>query len=139
SGDMTKRDVYDLTFAEDLMGVTAFRLEALPDDSLPTRGPGRVYYEGPPGDFFLSELTLRADGTMIRFAKASHSFASSGSSAAAAIDGNTDTGWSINGGQGKRHTAVFSVAVPLSETKKVSLQLLFEKYYAAGLGHFRIS
>src|SRR5207253_9819568 len=54
SGDTTKRDVYDLTFAENLIGVTAFRLEALPDDSLPKRRPGRVHYEGPPCDFFLS-------------------------------------------------------------------------------------
>ena len=32
--------------------VTALRLEVLPDDRLPERGPGRCYYEGRKGDFF---------------------------------------------------------------------------------------
>src|SRR5262249_52891588 len=39
SGDQTKRDVYDLLFRGDLRGVTALRLEVLPDDRLPKRGP----------------------------------------------------------------------------------------------------
>ena len=98
SGDMTKRDVYDLAFRGDFQGVTALRLEVLPDDSLPKHGPGRVYYEGPFGDFFLSEFTLSADGKPVKFARASQSF---GTSAAAAIDGDPQTGWSINGGQGR--------------------------------------
>src|SRR5206468_3222355 len=33
TGDISKRDVYDLTFQSDLRGVTALRLEVLPDDS----------------------------------------------------------------------------------------------------------
>ena len=65
SGDMSKRDVYDLGFRGDFKGATALRLEVLPDESLPKRGPGRVYYEGPFGDFFLSEITLSADGKPI--------------------------------------------------------------------------
>src|SRR5438128_1022343 len=60
SGDQNKRDVYDLTYRTDLLGITALRLEVLPDDSLPRHGPGRTFYEGAPGDFFLSELTLTA-------------------------------------------------------------------------------
>ncbi len=56
SGDQSKRQVYDLSFHADVRGVTALRLEVLPDDRLPQRGPGRVSYEGPFGDFFLSEI-----------------------------------------------------------------------------------
>src|SRR5262249_6580682 len=52
SGDQTKHDVYDLVFDTDQRGVTALRLEVLPHESLPRRGPGRAYYEGPQGDFF---------------------------------------------------------------------------------------
>src|SRR5262249_13707340 len=69
SGDMSKRDIYDLTFANVPRGVTALRLEVLPDESLPKRGPGRVFYEGPPGDFFLSELTLTVEGQPVKFGK----------------------------------------------------------------------
>src|SRR5439155_13439511 len=58
SGDMGKRDLYDLDFRFLPLGITAIRLEVLPDDSLPRHGPGRVFYEGPFGDFFLSEVTV---------------------------------------------------------------------------------
>jgi len=136
SGDMSKRDVYDVACRGDFKGVTALRLEVLPDESLPKRGPGRIFYEGPFGDFFLSEVTLNADGKPVKFARASQSF---GTSAAAAIDGDPLTGWSINGGQGRPHAAVFSLAAPLGDVKALSVRLLFERYYAAGLGRFRLS
>jgi uncharacterized protein DUF1549/uncharacterized protein DUF1553/cytochrome c len=139
SGDQTKRDLYDVSFRADLRGITAVRLEALPDDSLPKRGPGRIYYEGPHGDFFLSEVTLAAGGSPVRLKSASHTFASGGSTAQAALDGNPQTGWAINGGQGRAHTAVFNLAQPLGEGGELSLRLLFERYYAAGLGRFRVS
>ena len=59
----------------------ALRLEVLPDERLPKRGPGRVYYEGPAGDFFLSEVTLAAGTAPVRLAKASQTYAAGGSSA----------------------------------------------------------
>ena len=139
SGDQTKRDVYDLAYGTDLKGITAVRLEALPDDSLPKQGPGRVYYEGAFGDFFLSELTLAAGGQPVKFKHASQSHADGGNVAANAIDGDPHTGWSINGGQGQPQTAVFNLAAPLSEARSLALQMVFEKYYAAALGRFRVS
>ena len=60
SGDQSKSDLYTLRFSTDLQRITAIRLEALPDDRLPRRGPGRVFYEGPFGDFFLSEFSVKA-------------------------------------------------------------------------------
>ena len=55
SGDVTKRDVFDLNFTSD-QPITALRLEVLTDDRLPGQGPGRCYYEGRKGTFFLSEV-----------------------------------------------------------------------------------
>ena len=55
-----------------------------------------------------------------------------------AIDGDPQTGWSVNGGQGQAHTAVFTFAAPLVGATTIDLELLFEKYYAAGLGRFRM-
>ncbi len=40
SGDQSKRDLYTLRFSTNLKGITAIRLEALPDDRLPHGGPG---------------------------------------------------------------------------------------------------
>jgi hypothetical protein len=141
SGDITKRDVYELKFHTDLQNITAIRLEALADERLPRHGPGRVYYGsgGNNGGFFLSELTLLADGKKVSFSGASHSFAANGSPAAKAVDGDPQSGWSINGGQGSDHYAVFNLVAPLAGVKEFTLRLLFERYYAADLGRFRIS
>jgi hypothetical protein len=138
SGDISKSDLYEVTFADAPAGVTALRLETLPDDRLPKHGPGRVYYEGPHGDFFLSDIALATPSGLVRFARASQSFASGSSTAAAALDDNKQTGWSINGGQGKPHAAVFGLAEPLRESR-FTLRMLCERYYAAGIGRFRVS
>lgn len=135
SGDQTKRDVYDLDFSRIGPPITAVRLEALPDDRLPKHGPGRVFYEGPAGDFFLSEITLTAGGVKAPFASAAQS---GGSAAQAAIDGDPQTGWTIQGRQGLATSAVFRLAQPL-DARTFSVQLLFERYFAAGLGRFRIA
>jgi hypothetical protein len=138
-GDQGKSDTYELTFPGEVKGVTALRLEVLPDDSLPRRGPGRVYYEGPPGDFFLSEIRLLADGKPVTLAGASQSFAAGGATAQKAIDGDPQTGWSVNGGQGRSHYAIFRLKTPLASAKQLKVTMLFERYYAAGLGRFRLS
>jgi mono/diheme cytochrome c family protein len=139
SSDMTKSDAYEVTYRSDLKGVTAIRLETLADDRLPRRGPGRVYYEGPFGDFFLSTFTLTAAGTAVPLTRASQTYASGGNDAAKALDDDAQSGWSIDGGQGRDHTAVFNLASPLEDASDLRARLLFEKYYAAGLGRFRIS
>jgi hypothetical protein len=139
SGDITKSDVYDVTLAGDFAGVTALRLEALPDERLPGGGPGRVHYEGQPGDFLLTELTALVDGKPLGFARAAHSFADGGNHAAKAVDGKTDTGWGTRGQAGKAHSALFVFERPLGPAAEVKLAMLFERYYASALGRFRWS
>ncbi|WP_425617015.1 PSD1 and planctomycete cytochrome C domain-containing protein [Anatilimnocola sp. NA78] len=138
SGDFSKRDVYDLQFKTNLPKITAIKLEVIPDDRLPKRGPGRIAYEGPHGDFWLSEISLLKGEAKQKWRETSQTFASGKNNAAAAIDGDPQTGWSINGGQGREHSAVFVLAEPVTPAETVHLQLLFEKYYAAGLGRFRM-
>ena len=91
------------------------------------------------GDFFLSEVTLRANGQAVKLTSPSQSFASGGNTAAMALDGNQQTGWSISGGQGKSHVAVFRFEQPIERDAQFDLSMLFERYYAAGLGRFRVS
>ena len=75
--------------------MTAVRVEAMPDDSLPHHGPGMVYYEGTAGDFFLSEFTVLSKGQPVKVSGAGQS---TGSSAKLAIDGKPETAWALNGG-----------------------------------------
>lgn len=139
SSDQTKSDTYQLGFHSPLKGITAVRLEVLPDPRLPRNGPGRVYYEGPSGDFFLSTFALQAGGKPIRLTRPSQSFASGGNTAARALDDDQQSGWSIDGGQGRRHVAVFNFESPLADASDLRLDLLFERYYPGGLGRFRIA
>jgi hypothetical protein len=138
-GDVTKSDTLDVMFhVEQSAGITAIRLEALPHPSLPNNGPGKVYYEGPFGDFFLSEFSATADGQPLKFADARESHASAANVAKKAIDGDAQSGWSISGGQGKPHQAVFVLDRPTGAVRDLKLRLLCEKYYAATIGRFRI-
>ena len=138
SGDQSKRDVYTLRFSTDLTRITAIRLETIPDNRLPHGGPGRVFYEGPAGDFFLSEFRAKAGDKAITIKQATAAGKNS-AAAAAAIDGDPQTGWSLGGGQEVVRSAVFQLTAPLNNAGHLEIQLLFERYHAAGLGRFRIS
>jgi len=146
SGDVTKRDVYTLTFDPPADGktYTAIRLEALPHDSLPASGPGMAFYEGRRGDFFLSELTIERDGNPVTMRDASASFGkiSLGSGTADAgnvIDGEGSTGWSTGGAEGQANRWVANFEKPFRPDGPWTIEMIFERHYAAPLGRFRIS
>jgi hypothetical protein len=144
SGDTAKTDVYELEFRPQAGRITAVLLEALPDERLPERGPGSTYYEGTRGDFFLGEFVLAADGKPVTFNRASHSFAENRFgknpvSAELALDGDPQTGWSVHGRQGERHTAVFVPSQPIEGAKALNLKMTFGRHFASSLGRFRIS
>ncbi|VTU02316.1 signal peptide protein : Protein containing DUF1549 OS=Rhodopirellula maiorica SM1 GN=RMSM_05536 PE=4 SV=1: PSCyt1: PSCyt2: PSD1 [Gemmataceae bacterium] len=138
TGDPMKQDRYTLTLTDLPAGTTAVQIEAVPDDSLPANGPGRAYYEGPKGDFLLGEITLAADGSPAKFASATEFPARPNTPAAKALDGNTQTGWACQGNEGKPSRAVFVLEKPLT-AKTATLDLVFERHYAASLGRFRVS
>jgi hypothetical protein len=137
TGDQSKRDLYKLRFASDRRKVTAIRLEVLPDTRLPAGGPGRVFYEGPFGDFFLSELTVKGRGGKTVKLVDPTVGDNPKSTVATAIDGDPQTGWSLGGGYGQAHSAVFQLAEPLEIDNDLVVEMLFERYHAAGLGRFR--
>lgn len=138
NGDFTKSDLYTVKFRNLPPEVKALRLEMIADDRLPRRGPGSVNHEGPEGDFWLSTIKVNADGKRIALTNASESYASGDNNAAKALDDDPQTGWSINGGQGKTQSAVFQFAESVTATNELQVDLLCEKYYAAGLGRFRV-
>ncbi len=141
SGDITKRDVFELTF--DLNGltrpVTALRLEALPDERLPAGGPGRTYYEGRKGDFFVSEVSAFVDGRAIEFAGASSSYGDAKAISQAVFDGDGSTGWQPGNRKGQRLQLVMNLRQPIERAKSLRIKILFERHYAASLGRFRFA
>ncbi len=144
SGDQTKKDTYEVSYNTPIRNITAIRLEALPHPSLPRGGPGRAYYEGPEGDFLLCEFKASTAGKPIAIKSATVDYAKGAPSVGpqggeGTIDDNPLTGWSIGNGDGKPHAAVFVLREPLTSDQGLQLNMLFEKYFACGLGRFRIS
>ena len=144
SGDTAKRDDYFLTFAAHDHPVYAIQLETLPDERLPNRGPGSTYYEGTLGDFFLTEIHASAGSQQFAFASASETysknrFGNNPANAQLAIDGDIQTGWSVNDGQGERHVAVFRLQKPIPAGQQISITMSFGRHFASSLGRFRFS
>jgi hypothetical protein len=147
SGDQTKSDVYTISLPRVGKPVKAIRLEVLPHESLPDWGPGLCAYEGPRGDFFLSEFEVRVPpkAARIEVAKASESFGGTAahgkgvSGAAAATDGVMSSGWSTTGRQGRAEAAVFELAQPIAAGDPIMVTLRFERHFACPLGRFRLS
>ncbi len=70
---------------------THFRIEALTDNSLPGKGPGRTAH----ANFVLSELEVRVAGQLVKLSQPSANAEQSGYGIAAAIDGQSETGWAV--------------------------------------------
>ncbi|MBM3891216.1 MAG: hypothetical protein FJ388_19060, partial [Verrucomicrobia bacterium] len=109
SGENPPQDSYIIKASAPSGAITAIRLETLPDDSLPHKGPGRAIN----GNFTLTEFTVSADGQPVRIARARADFSQTshgGWPVEAAIDGKPQTGWGIDPAEGRRHVAVFELA-----------------------------
>ncbi len=148
TGDKPNNDVYELELPAGLPRITAIRLEALPHESLPENGPGRapLYTLG---GFILTEINLNvisaADpkaSRAVKFAGASQSFAEGDHTAAKAIDGVPESGWTVSSGQGKPFSAVFELSEPLESGEKPDrLAVVLHQFgiHQTTLGRFRVS
>jgi hypothetical protein len=142
SGDTSKVDIYEIELAPSNQPTAAIMLEALPDSRLPDGGPGTTYYEGGKGDFFLGEFEVASRDKPIKFASATESysknrFGAGALTAAQTFDGNLETGWSIEGGQNLRHTAVYVLAEPIPAGQPIKVKMTFGRHFASSLGKFR--
>jgi hypothetical protein len=152
SGKQPDTDTYTVYFTNGVTDALGLRLEALPHDSLPAKGPGRAEN----GNFVLTEVTARiqrADQTtnLIAFTSARADFEQAGDSkaggyatygAAATIDRDAkgeEPGWAILPQAGQPHQLVLGLAAPLTLQPGDTLTLELRQNRAGhALGHFRI-
>ncbi len=137
-------DVYTLTAGTDLVGITAIRLEALPDESLAEGGPGRAVN----GNFVLSELRVAAAASPdtppapVALQSPTADFNQQSWNVTGAIDGNEETGWAIAPAFGVRHVAIFETAADVGAEGGTTLVFEFVHKYPDNthtLGRFRLS
>jgi WD40 repeat protein/mono/diheme cytochrome c family protein len=140
--------VYTLAAETELKGITAIRLEALTDDALPKKGPGR----NKDGNFVLNEFEIKATakgkpgpGAKVALQNARADFSQTNFDVAAAIDGNDNSpnmGWAVSPQGGVTHWAIFEPKQPLGADGGTVLTFALTQIFRQGeygLGRFRIS
>jgi hypothetical protein len=145
SGKNAYPELYTVTAGTSLVGITAFRLEVLPDASLPAGGPGRA----PNGNFVLNEfrVTVGPPGDPIKakpvvLTKAIADYSQPRWDVAGAIDGNPQTGWAIDPAAGKAHVAIFAIKEPVQVEPGTVLTFALDQQFFGrdhNIGKFRLS
>jgi hypothetical protein len=144
SGPNAEFDVYTLNAACDLAEITAIRIEAFADESLPHGGPGRA----PNGNFALTDVRLEVGPrygigmTLVpRLVNAKASFEQPGLPVASAIDDDPKSGWAVDPAFGADHAAVFEIGQVLRTDSGCTLRftLKFENNAGHNIGRLRLS
>ena len=138
-GEAEEKDTYTMTVRAGFAGATAFRLEALPDESLPKRGPGRAGS----GAFVVTEIAVAEGGRPIALHRAGVDVVEKGRTPNHLVDGHLDTGWgvTVDGDLGKGHHAIVEAAHPAAGGA-LTFTLSFEPpwpHVRSSLGRFRLS
>lgn len=153
TGPNPATETYTLSFSKLPAAVTAFRIEVLPDDSLPQKGPGRAGN----GNFVLSELTAKvrtaAGEQSVSLQNATATYEQTGAAGgnpygrwavAAAIDADAKGrtwGWAVMEQVGRSQTAVFETTADLTLSEGAVLSLVLDQNLdnpGHNIGCFRI-
>lgn len=137
SGANPDKDEYTLTIGTMLKGITALRLEVLPEKRLPNGGPGR----GSNGNFVLKEIKLQAGGKPIAWSTASATHSQKGFPIVGAVDGKPNTGWGILEQPGRENHAVFETKADVGDGVETILTITLVQNHGGRhtIGRFRIA
>ncbi|MEX2186632.1 MAG: PSD1 and planctomycete cytochrome C domain-containing protein [Pirellulales bacterium] len=119
TGTNPAHDTYTIVAAAGRGPITGVRIEALADDSLVKKGPGRASN----GNFALTDVKVllapKNDppaAKQLVLSNARATFEQKGLPVAATIDGDAKSAWAIDPQFGKDHAAIYDVAEPLQTT-----------------------
>ncbi len=147
TGRAPATDTYRIVTRGGLKDLAAVKLEALIDDSLPGKGPGRGDAER--SNFVLNTFTARVRaananddaGKPLKFVRARADFSQTKFDPAGAIDGDAKTAWAIGPEFHKPHWAVFELenAVDVPADTELVFELVQRYGTARTLGRVRLS
>jgi hypothetical protein len=139
------KGAYTIVVEAPLAEIRGVRLEAIADDRLPEKGPGRA----PNGNFVLSRLRVwaadaasNAPRRKLKLVEAAADFNQGGYDVSGAIDAKSETGWAVDGGTGQTRTAAFRLSRPLAAAEGARLVIELDQQHPDGqhlLGRFRVS
>jgi mono/diheme cytochrome c family protein len=136
-GIRPERDDVTIVVRAPRTGLTAIRLEVLPHESLPHKGPGRQDN----GNLHLSEIKVFADDQPLDLRNPIADFNQKDWEIAKAIDGKPQTAWGIHPQIGVGHEAAFELRQPLAAGDSRPLRIALWQRHGKGhlLGRFRIT
>jgi hypothetical protein len=147
TGQNPTPEVYTIQAHTTLKGITAVRLEALTDPTMPQNGPGRAAN----GNFVLNNFQVRAapkndpaKDQAVAFGKASADFSQDGYNVQSILTGNTPQGggWAVAPQTSRKHVAVFELKGPVGHDEGTALTFVMTHNWAGGehsIGRFRLS
>jgi len=140
SGEVKDKDRYTLTVRTRTREITAFRLEALPDPTLPQKGPGR----SSSGAFVVTGLTVSGKDGTVPLARAFADVNEKRRPASAVLDHHDATGWGVTADEsaGRAHGLVVQAATPSRKKGDLTFTLAFQSgwpHVQSSLGRFRLS
>jgi len=149
SGPNPEKAVYTLQGTVNRPGIHAIRIDAMADDSLPAKGPGRVAH----GNFVLTELTVEvarqsdfSDARKLALRDARADIEQEPKSAKPwlaqhAIDGNEETGWAISPQFGKSHWWIASLSEPLDGAGNLHVRVRISQQHGKQhtIGRFKVT
>jgi len=139
---------YLLLGKTDLQGITGIKLEMLPDDRLPSNGPGLA----PDGNFVLGEFVVTTDAADAKRKRGSGvaqtlknpkaDFEQNSFPIGEALKkGNRDKGWAVSPDTGFRHEAIFAFEKPITNEGGTSFSIQMTSNFQNGKynpGRFRL-
>lgn len=135
-------DIYTITVRTRVSHLSAVRLEVLPDETLPHRGPGREAN----GNLHLSEFQLLAfedggsTGKVVTIRSATADYNQPDWTISHALDGNEKSAWGIYPKVGEAHQAVFVLSEPLEIQPDTRLVFVLKQLHGGHcIGRFRLS
>jgi hypothetical protein len=142
------KDTYLVEVRTRLTGIRGLKLEALTDDSLPGKGPGRGDEKRP--NFVLNNLVVTAapanrpePGKPVKVVNATASFSQANYPVANLLKTDNDNrgGWAINPKFHEPHWAVLETAQPLGYAEGTVLRFKLEQNFGASrtIGRLRLS
>lgn len=145
SDDPPDTDTYTFAVHTNLKGISAIKLEALADDSLPGGGPGRGDANRP--NFVVNTFSVEAapqssgNFAPVRLMKATADYSQPRFNVAGAIDGNPKTAWAIGPAFFVSHWAQFQTSEPLGFEKGTTLRFRIVQESGGGrtIGRLRVS
>jgi hypothetical protein len=141
TGDLAATDSYSISVALPAGVVSGFKLEVLPDPTLPSGGPGRSKN----GNFVLTKFDVRAEDGHDFFPLHSPkaTFTQSGFPAESAIDSDPQSGWAIAGATGKPQSISFQLVHPIDANAPRNLRITLEQQHRTAsqhlIGRFKLS